>query len=123
MAGNYSENAKKVLRETLELVTGDPIDDKTVPADIIRKQMGIPVKSELLQVLLTDLYKYPDKQRAAIRELEKKLFLLRGVANEREVTVKEDEHGKVIYELGKDKRWFTGTRGNEWMWLDMEYLP
>lgn len=123
MAGNDSDYAKKVLRETLELVTNDPINDQTMPADIIKKQMGIPVKSALLQVPLTDLYKYPDKLQEAIREFKKKLFLLRGVANEREVTVKEDEHGNVTYELGKDKRWFTGTRGNEWMWLDLEYLP
>ena len=36
---------------------------------------------------------------------------------------KEDKQGNLTYEMGKDKRWFTGTRGNEWAWVDLDYLP
>ena len=118
------EKAKTVWREVLELATHDVVDDQTVPADLIKKQMGIPVRENILQVPLSDLCKYQDKLQEAIREFKKNLFLLRGVALEKEVTIKEDAHGNLTFELGKDKRWFTGTRGNEWTWLDMEeYIP
>ena len=82
--------------------------------------MGIPVRENILQVPLSDLCKYQDKLQEAIREFQKNLFLLRGVCARKEVTIKEDAHGNLTFELGKDKRWFTGTRGNEWTWLDME---
>ena len=120
------EHVEKGWIEALEATTGEKIDDhKIIPADIIKKHYGLPVKSPILNMSFTDIGKLqPAQVQAACKDFEKKLFLLRCVVNEKEVSVEVDDKGNIITKLTGDKRYFFGTRNSERAWLDIDvYLP
>ena len=120
------EHVEKGWVDALQATTGEQIDDhKIIPADIIKKHYGLPVKSSILNMSFTDIGKLqPAQVQAACKDFEKKLFLLRGVVNEKEVSVEVDDKGNITSKPIGDKRYFFGTRNSERAWLDIDvYLP
>jgi len=116
--------------QALKDVTGDTVNinrypNNDVPAEIIRKHLGIPVKSEVLNMAFTEIGNIKAwKLIEEINAFKEKLFRLRAVLNEQMIEVKKDNIGNILFSpLGHKKYWF-GARGNESVWLDIEvYLP
>jgi hypothetical protein len=123
-----TQNVQKGWASALEDVTGDNVsfDPKSgIPAEIINKHLGIPVKSGVLNMSFQEIGKLsPAKITETIKEFKKKLFLLRAVVNEKDIKFRKDNKGNISYVPTGDKKYWFGTRGSERVWLDMEvYLP
>lgn len=121
-------NVQQGWCKALEAVTGDTVQldpEKGVPAEVLEKHLGIPVRSGLLNMTLQEIGRLPhSKILEEIREFQKRLFLLRAVVNEKEIKLETDSKGEITFdEVGPRHYWF-GPRGAERVWLDAErFMP
>lgn len=121
-------NVQKGWIQALEEMTGEDFDPEggtIVPAEIIYKHLGIPVKSGILKYSFEEIGKLSKKKIKEIhRNFQKKLFLLRAVVMEKEIEIKTDDQGNLTLEPKSDKKYWFGPLGAEKVWLDVEtYLP
>ncbi len=122
------ENVQKGWVQAIEEVTGDEIQidpESDIPALIIKKHLGIPVKSGVLNMTFAEIGRLsPVKIKEEFKYFKRKLFLLRAVVNEKNVELRDDGKGGIDYASKGYKKYWFGTRGSERVWLDMEkYLP
>lgn len=121
-------NVPKRWADTLRDICGDKVKfdpDRGCPAEVMRKFLGIPVRSGILNRSFEQIAKMTHSEiTQEIRELRKKLFLLRSVVNEKHVKLGTDEHGEVTYTVVGEKRYWFGAKGMERAYLDPEvHLP
>ncbi len=121
-------NVQQGWCKALEAVTGDrvEIDPKVgVPAEVLEKHLGIPVRSGVLHMTLDEVSRLPySKIAEAIRGFQRKLFLLRAVVNEKAIKLENNAKGEVTFEVLGDRKYWFGARGAERAWLDAEiYMP
>ena len=114
----------KVLSE----VAGDnvKVGVKDSPAELFRKYLGIEVRSGILQKSFQEIGNLPVAEQAeAIKHLQKKLFLLRGVVAEKDIEITEDpKTGRLSSRVRGDRQYWFGHRGCLQAWLDPEvYIP
>jgi hypothetical protein len=121
-------NVQKGWARALEDITGDYVNfdnSSGIPAEIINKYLGIPVKAGILNMSFQEIGTLPVATiTKTINEFKKKLFSLRAVVHERKIEIIKDDKGDITYKpLGAASYWF-GPRGSERVWLDMDvYLP
>lgn len=121
-------NAQKGWIQALEDMTGedfDPEDGSIVPAEIIHKHLGIPVKSGILNKSFAEIVELPTSELTeAIRGFNLKLHLLRAVVNEKDVEVNTDDQGNTTFLPTGDKKYWFGGLNAERAWLHADtFLP
>ena len=123
------DNIRKAWIQALEDFTGDTIEskdresvyDNMVPAEVIKKYLGLNVRSGILNKPLKEIALLPQHIiTEETKKLRKKLFLLRAVINEKKLKEGKDDDGEIIYNIVGDKQYWFGTRANERVWLDAE---
>ena len=123
------DNIRKAWIQALEDFTGDTIEskdrdsvyDNMVPAEVIKKYLGLNVRSGILNKTLKEIAELPQhKITEETKKLRKILFLLRAVINEKKLKEGKDDDGEIIYNIVGDKQYWFGTRANERVWLDAE---
>jgi hypothetical protein len=123
-----AENAGKGWRQALEEVAGDgiKIGVHNSPADLFRKYLGIKVKSGILSKSFDEIANLPQAEVAeAVKDFQKKLLMLRGVVNEKDIKISIDpKTGRPDYYVAGDKQYWFGHRGALHVWLDRDiFIP
>jgi hypothetical protein len=123
-----AENAGKGWQQALEEVAGDDIKigENDSPADLFRKYLGIKVKSGILSKSFDEIANLPQAEVAeAVKDFQKKLLMLRGVVNEKDIKITIDpKTGRPDYNVAGDKQYWFGHRGALHVWLDRDiFIP
>jgi len=123
-----AENAGKGWMKGLEEVAGDDIKigQNDSPADLFRKHLGIKVKSQILHKSFAEISNLPQAEIAeAVKDFQDKLLRLRGVVNEKEITIsKNPKTGRPDFQIVGDKKYWFGHRGALHVWLDRDiFIP